>query len=508
MKMDMISIKKYIGYGLLLLSLFILILVISQGFGVDIWYDEVFSMGMAKAGYKDIIKITANDVHPPLYYFYLKFIVDSIHLFIPTMESAVIAKMASVLPMVLLFVIGVTQIRRKFGVFMMGIYLFLIVSMPQINTYMLEIRMYSLTMLFMIIAFLAGLKLITNDGDSRLTWVIFTVMGICMAYTQYYACIAIIALYFVLLVFFLYKKKKKEMFYLGIAALVSVLSYLPWIPHLLYQMQKVNSGYWIQPMTLRSILGCVKFIYLPTSLNGNMNYLSAVFMIAATFIVGVGYIVKTHHKRSKEEQYLFFTGLAIPAFVVISGFILSILNRPIFTYRYLIPCMSVYWFSVAFLLHKSINRRLSLLILIPFFIGAYFSTVGFYQEEHKKIVQTDITIQALDRIEKDALIVTNFDHVTAISSYYLSNSIYLYEGETDALIPQMFTNCMGKCTKEEMQKALSEGKTMYFFGSFNAREELIAEWDKIGITAKEEGSFLMERYWFNIYRLGVKGNNE
>lgn len=55
-----------------------------------------------------------------------------------------------------------------------------------------------------------------------------------------------------------------------------------------------------------------------------------------------------------------------------------------------------------------------------------------------------------------------------------------------------------------MLKKLQNGKKVYFFGSFNAREELIEEWKQQGITANEINSCLLERYWFNIYELGVE----
>lgn len=36
-------------------------------------YDEAYTIGMINRSYLDIIKITANDVHTPFYYFLLKF---------------------------------------------------------------------------------------------------------------------------------------------------------------------------------------------------------------------------------------------------------------------------------------------------------------------------------------------------------------------------------------------------------------------------------------------------
>lgn len=36
------------------------------------WYDEAYTVGMVIRDFKDIVSITANDVHSPFYYFVLK----------------------------------------------------------------------------------------------------------------------------------------------------------------------------------------------------------------------------------------------------------------------------------------------------------------------------------------------------------------------------------------------------------------------------------------------------
>ena len=40
--------------------------------GKVIWFDEAFSLQLAKLSVSDVIKYTASDVHPPLYYLILR----------------------------------------------------------------------------------------------------------------------------------------------------------------------------------------------------------------------------------------------------------------------------------------------------------------------------------------------------------------------------------------------------------------------------------------------------
>ena len=50
-------------------------------------------------------------------------------------------------------------------------------------------------------------------------------------------------------------------------------------------------------------------------------------------------------------------------------------------------------------------------------------------------------------------------------------------------------------------KAEGQGKNLWFVGSFNSREDIVAEWREAGLEVEEKGSFLLERYWFNLYKI-------
>lgn len=62
----------YIGIFLLSASVFLLGVSVILSFSRDIWYDELFSMGLAVQPLGELISITARDVHPPLYYMIVK----------------------------------------------------------------------------------------------------------------------------------------------------------------------------------------------------------------------------------------------------------------------------------------------------------------------------------------------------------------------------------------------------------------------------------------------------
>jgi hypothetical protein len=109
----------------------------------------------------------------------------------------------------------------------------------------------------------------------------------------------------------------------------------------------------------------------------------------------------------------------------------------------------------------------------------------------------------LDEIPDDAIIITNFDHVCTLMSYYLpDNKIYLYEERPDAIVELMYNRSDFEINEDKLKDLVKGDAPLYFFGSFNSREDLLSDWEKLGIKNTEEAdSVLIERYYFNIYRL-------
>ena len=269
------------GCGILFLILGILsfFVCLFQAFGQDIWFDEVFSVNFIQHSYKEIAALTGKDVHPPLYYWYLKLFHDIGKVLVPAASSIVLCKLASMLPFVGIFVYTLTAIRKNFGLHVAGLFWFLVMTMPQISNYTVEIRMYSLALFFITAAFVHSCELVrafpaqgvseaertaepgvtagteetaepgvavgteetaesgaaagteetaepeaagsevtsgavltsgSVTGENGLIkwwkknkhWLLFWGYGILTAYTQYYACVAVIAIYIAVFIFY------------------------------------------------------------------------------------------------------------------------------------------------------------------------------------------------------------------------------------------------------------------------------------------------------------------
>ena len=603
------------GCGILFLILGILsfFVCLFQAFGQDIWFDEVFSVNFIQHSYKEIAALTGKDVHPPLYYWYLKLFHDIGKVLVPAASSIVLCKLASMLPFVGIFVYTLTAIRKNFGLHVAGLFWFLVMTMPQISNYTVEIRMYSLALFFITAAFVHSCELVrafpaqgvseaertaepgaaagteetaesgaaagteeaaepeaagsevtsgavltsgSVTGENGLIkwwkknkhWLLFWGYGILTAYTQYYACVAVIAIYIALFVFFVVKAHKgktektsckkthihKEQLKEQEAILtkapvkgwkaehtteqetgriagkcigkvllcagLSVLAYLPWLPFFFSQVQTVSSSYWIQPLTWKSIFGCMKYIFLPVSYAVKKNYVLACVMI---LLFGAAFLYSFLMKRKDARgRFFLLTGLWIAVFTTLIGFVCSILNRPIFVYRYLIPCLGAMWLVAAVVLWDFIEKNWGILLFVPFLLSGYSNMQGFYGEENKKIAEMKATQSFLADFPKDAVVLCNFNHVQAVTACYLkdSNEIWLYGSNPEDLIAELLPQCRGLEDTTELSQLVKE-RNVYFFGSFNSREELLKEWETEGIAYTEEGTYLLERYYFNVYHL-------
>ena len=94
--------KKNIIYNIA----FVLVLVISAFmygtlmFNNNVWYDEAYSLAMIKHSFSEIAQITAEDVHPPLYYFGLKLFTSL------GGDVIILSKIFSIIPVLLTMLLG------------------------------------------------------------------------------------------------------------------------------------------------------------------------------------------------------------------------------------------------------------------------------------------------------------------------------------------------------------------------------------------------------------------
>lgn len=470
--------------------------------GEDIWYDEVFSVEFAKRPVGEMIYLTSNDVHPPLYYLYLKTFTQLLAVFGTGMVAT--GKFLSFLPLVIMLVFIYTYVRKNYGLTFASFLSMLLIIMPQLSSYYVEIRMYSFAMMLIFLFLLVAIKDMQHEDKDITALCLMVILGTLTAYTQYFACVAIAGIYVAMGIYFLVIKKHKKLIEIIVCALISAVLYLPWLPKMLGQMMAVGNSYWIQPMGIRGLFGCIKFLFLPANI-GFKGYLSCGLMLLSVFVIFVMFIRKKHESYEWATVAVCFSPII---FVVFIGFMASVLGSPIFVYRYMIPGAAAFYFGIAYMFVKGIDAKsiIAIVLIIPFLYGGHYTYGSFNYEENQKIGAIDDTLKALEDVAQngDSIIVTNFDQICTLMDYYMpGNEIYLYLQNTDRIVSLMYNTDGQELEGPELKELIDGNKDIYFIGSFNSRDTLLEEWkDKYDIESSlVYDSCLLERYYFNIYKL-------
>ena len=364
---------------------------ISFSFSLDIWVDEAFSLSMIKHSYWKMIQLTAQDVHPPLYYIILKFLVDGFfRLFQP--ESVIYpTKLVSVIPYILLLLLAFTKIRKNWGNYVAGLFAVCIVGMPNLISYGVEIRMYSWALFFVTAAFLCAYDIAIRGRFSD--WVKFVLFSLAAAYTHYFACVAAAFGYLTLLIWF-WKNNRKSLKSWLCACAATILGYLPWLFVLLRQLSVVKESYWIAPITFDTI----------------GNYLSFVLGSSAALvaIIGILRLVTIPYGASKTFS---LSGICYPFGVILVGVLASLLIRPVFVERYVVPSLACLWLGAALAYELQKDSRWKIMAVVVILGVSGMNIFRFIQNQTSYQAESNATFSFYGELSKSSVLVFDNPHV-------------------------------------------------------------------------------------------------
>ncbi len=244
-----------------LLLILLTIMVVSLCFQKTINYDEYYSLQWCRLGWEGLIKKLISDVHPPLYYFLLKLILDF------TNENMFCARALSAASGIMLLWSGTIFLSRHFGKKSALFYVCFLYLNPFMFLKATEIRMYMLASMFTVISGICSYYILKGagysenneaDATARQTqrpsgkyWFCFTLSSILTAYMHYYALLVMCFLYAGIAAYFICTRNKKEFNVWLVCAVCTVIAYLPWLNIAFKQVTAVNQAYWISAPTSR-----------------------------------------------------------------------------------------------------------------------------------------------------------------------------------------------------------------------------------------------------------------
>lgn len=459
----------YVCYTLVVISF---VIQIRYAFTLDIFGDEGFTLGLIKNNYIDVIKFTAQDVHPPLYYIIVKTFVDFVHLILPELNVIYIAKLASVIPYIVLFIVFNTKIRKLFGNYVSTLCLLFLLGFSSVISKILEIRMYGWGLFFVFLAFLEFYSIIKYE--KRKNWVFFVLYSLGAAYTHYFACVSVALLYIILFIYYLKRKDNKQIKNFFFAALFTLLIYIPWFIVVVIQMINIKNTLWVAPIRWEDFKGFFMFAF-----NGRL-----IFAIGIIYIV---LLIKKLLKKDAEpvESFCAISAIGVNIWTILVGTTISVFYRPVFICRYMIPSLLCLWFGIILvskLIKKDSFRFFMSLIVLYISVAGIFS---FAKTEHDNLKQFNETINFINEVSDDgeAIFVT-----TTIREYWILPS--LTKSKICYFVPDTYENNM------EHEKQFYADVSELVFSNSNT-ETIYSEKDIL--------SFLEESK--NVYFIPLIGND-
>lgn len=275
-----------------------------------LWYDENFTLILARLPFDKMIQATAGDVHPPLWYiieWMLFHAAPSLPVWAIRIPALIFSLLAINTFVLLCETLNIPNRVRILSTVLMAI-------MPMQIWYAQEGRMYAMLEWLVLLALYAGLNK---------KWLMFFLASVAMMYTQNYAMfyLAVIGLILVVMDW-------DDVLMIGLSAFATALMYAPWAMVIMNQMTAIEGRYWIMDASAGAVLGAVYKQFWASAMLAQGAIASYVITFAA-LIIGVYAVM-----REKVQSWWIVITMAFAP--VGLALIASLLWQPLLLFRPLI----------------------------------------------------------------------------------------------------------------------------------------------------------------------------
>ena len=277
-----------------------------------LWYDENFTLLLARLPFTRMLSATAGDVHPPLWY-----LIEWTLYRLPNLPPWAIRIPALLFSLAalwafwrVLLALHIDALDPRVGTAA----LLLTAVLPMQLWFAQEGRMYSL------LEFLALVGLLTVF-ERRWSWM--TVVIVAMLYTHNYGIFYAAALGLVAMI-----RDRRDLVPLIWSAQAAILAWLPWLFVLTNQMQSISGNYWIMRLDLGQVVLQVEKLFWNVAIPGEVTF-AAVVVTMLALLVGSAYAITRRPANWQIVIVMAWGPLAMAA-------IASALWQPVILYRALI----------------------------------------------------------------------------------------------------------------------------------------------------------------------------
>lgn len=405
----------------------------------SIWFDEAFGAYLIRFDFWQVATYTAADVHPPLYYWFLKLW----GMAFGTGELG-LRSMSIFFGAIAIF-FGYLLVKRLFGRKAAIISLVFMILSPMFIRYSQEMRMY--TMVTAIVMAATYVLTLAMESGKRKLWVIYGILAALGMWTHYFAALAWIA-HWAWRVWVTSRDGRKNFvrrFFSKdwlIAHAIAVGLFIPWIPALIYQTLNVQiNGFWIPPVTPGTLPNFLTNVLYYQDQDTVSPWFTLIFMIIL-FAVMAGAVVVYQKLGDKERRSFMLIGALalVPIAILFVGSMPPL--RSSFIERYLIPTtlalMLFAGVTVAYLTKlkkKLLPLALGFLMVIALVFGIYnVYQLGNY---NKNLRTSNNTRQAVEVVwqqgKKGEPIIADTPWVFYEAAFYdtIDHPIYFAHETTD-----------------------------------------------------------------------------
>lgn len=408
---------------------FFTILYISLIFNINVTTDEIFTLKLLKTDIPGIIRGTAEDVHPPLYYFYA-------YLFeLISPQNIHLQKIATIIPMTGTLIYVAVAVRKYLGNAAAFFTLLFFTCVPCTMEYAVQIRMYSMAILCVTVcgfsAYMAFVKNRIHD------WVLFVIGAVGAAYLHYFSFVAVcyeVGFLFLALIYdrIILKNKDNKIIRWLISVAVMLILYAPWMPYFYRQVTTVRESYWIPPIDGPTIWEYFTWAFDSEIVPGFVY--GYIILLAATGLYGLYLIVW----KKQTALIKAFLAMLIPTMTTLSGVLISLSKSPIFCGRYVIVAMMMLalYFGIIFG-RLSENENKTVKYVIPAIAVAFLLLSGAlqYKECFRQEYRGHYTAKTVEFFEQNLgdndYVLYNYEAMGFVYDYYFPSDRLIYVQDFD-----------------------------------------------------------------------------
>ena len=391
--------KDYLGKFLFAASMLLLLLMIGLIITKPFMHiDEWFTKGIVTLSFRDMVHVTAGDVHPPLYYATVWVPMKILNLLHIKFDKIIVMKLMSVLPYVIVCIISYTKIRKDYGWLASGLFTFTLISMSTFFTVFSIARMYPLGVLLLVCGYIAAGELLKEPKLKY--WIILTATAIMGAYTHYFVAFSFVIIYILLFVQF-YLTNKAELKNWISSAVYGILCFIPWMFVLYNQVVEDQGGNWSNSISFDSILEFFSSVFSGST--DSMIQIIGVIIFLALFV----YVLLQYKKSPKDNEFILL-GFLVLIGTVLSGIIAAVLFRTTAD-RYLIPAIAVLWLSISILISRQDFKKIVIpVVIVLLLFGAVnvFGQIDEISQNHEKLLKDQEFLKSINNNDSVVIITS------------------------------------------------------------------------------------------------------